>query len=496
MKAVKVTCNGESKIVVATSNDLNAFMANICSTFNVPNISNLKLLGCAVNTSTFPAVICEQSVEMTVEVSSFIDISNSYPLNGFLAHLEDFNNSERNQINSAVNTDQHISFNPSLNYQSQSSLKSYSACSTTSLTNISIETESGTELVADSSSCNRPQITKRKILKVPFPEAGIRSIEEYFNFSVIEYLNGKSISINNIEKQLKTSLINYCRDFLPQSNDKWVRREFFTRLKSSMISRFPLCMEDWDKLLGLIANTLRQQQWTKSNKASPKFGQLSKSKKSSSLLALVNSAEPVLSKEQLLHEVEIELQKNKPSTQVLAILNRNLFEPQIFKSIPIRLQLTPSLLISEFCRLYPMFADFESNSKEFCNLVFSDGSVFLNLIKFQSDVSCKKSSSNAFHVTQSDNLDEMLGVSIPGPQVVFNETHFMICSRNGCELKKAQISSASEVFCCIIAIYYLMDLTYPSSYAQTLGVLQEIILKDTFLHKSHKATNYLKNMVY
>ncbi|XP_065680701.1 uncharacterized protein LOC136094695 [Hydra vulgaris] len=148
-----------------------------------------------------------------------------------------------------------------------------------------------------------------------------------------------------------------------------------------MISRFPLCMEDWDKLLGLIANTLRQQQWTKSNKASPKFGQLSKSKKSSSLLALVNSAEPVLSKEQLLHEVEIELQKNKPSTQVLAILNRNLFEPQIFKSIPIRLRLTPSLLISEFCRLYPMFADFESNSKEFCNLVFSDGSVFLNLIK-------------------------------------------------------------------------------------------------------------------
>nr|XP_047129636.1 uncharacterized protein LOC124809547 [Hydra vulgaris] len=346
MKAVKVTCNGESKIVVATSNDLNAFMANICSTFNVPNISNLKWLGCAVNTSTFPAVICEQSVEMTVEVSSFIDISNSYPLNGFLAHLE-----------------------------SQSSLKNYSACSTTSLTNISIETESGTELVADSSSCNRPQITKRKILKVPIPEAGIRSIEEYFNFSVIEYLNGKSISINNIEKQLKTSLINYCRDFLPQSNDKW------------------------DKLLGLIANTLRQQQWTKSNKASPKFGQLSKSKKSSSLLALVNSAEPVLSKDQLLDEVEIELQKNKPSTQVLAILNRNLFEPQIFKSIPIRLQLTPSLLISEFCRLYPMFADFESNSKEFCNLVFSDGSVFLNLIKFQSDVSCKKSSSNAFHVT-------------------------------------------------------------------------------------------------
>ncbi|XP_047140212.1 uncharacterized protein LOC124815499 isoform X2 [Hydra vulgaris] len=163
MKAVKVTCNGESKIVVATSNDLNAFMANICSTFNVPNISNLKWLGFAVSTSTFPAVICEQSVEMTVEVSSFIDISNSYPLNGFLAHLEDFNNSERNQINSALNTDQHISFNPSLNYQSQSSLKNYSACSTTSLTNISIETESGTELVADSSSCNRPQITKRKV---------------------------------------------------------------------------------------------------------------------------------------------------------------------------------------------------------------------------------------------------------------------------------------------------------------------------------------------
>ncbi|XP_065639558.1 uncharacterized protein LOC124815778 [Hydra vulgaris] len=337
MKAVKVTCNGESKIVVATSNDLNAFMANICSTFNVPNISNLKWLGCAVNTLTFPAVICEQSKTLTIQkeiklilLSIQINTSPSIPLLIINKKLI---------IKRGIEGD-----------VSQSSLKNYSACSTTSLTNISIETESGTKLVADSSSCNRPQITKRKI----------------------------------------------------------------------------------------------------------------------------------------------ELQKNKPSTQVLAILNRNLFEPQIFKSIPIRLQLTPSLLISEFCRLYPMFADFESNSKEFCNLVFSDGSVFLNLIKFQSDVSCKKSSSNAFHVTQSDNLDEMLGVSIPGPQVVFNETHFMICSRNGCELKKAQISSASEVFCCIIAIYYLMELTYPSSYAQTLGVLQEIILKDTFLHKSHKATNYLK----
>ncbi|XP_065675477.1 uncharacterized protein LOC136091698 [Hydra vulgaris] len=449
---------------------------------------------CAVSVSTFPAVMCEQSVEMTVEVSSLLDISNSPPLNGFLAHLEDFNNSERNEVDSAVNTDQHFSFNSSFNYQShQSSLKNYSGCSTMQITNKSMETDTGTELVAGSSNCSRPQLTKRKILKVPFPEADIRNIEEYFNFSLIEFLNERSINaINDIKKQLKTSLINYCRDCLPQSNDKWVRREFFARLKSSMISRFPLFMEDWDKLLGLIANILRQQQWTKSNKASPKFGQLSKSKKSLSLLALVNSAEPVLSKEQLLHEVEIELQKSKPSIQVFAILNRNLFEPQIFKSIPIRLQLSPSLLISKFCRLYPMFDDFENNSKEFCSIAFSDGSDFSNLIKFQGNVSCKKTSSNAFHATQSDDLDEMLQVSIPGPQVVFNETHFMIRSRNGCELKKAQISSVSEVLCCIIAICYLMDLTFPSSYAQTLGILQEMILKETFLYKSHKATNYLK----
>ncbi|XP_065661722.1 uncharacterized protein LOC136084773 [Hydra vulgaris] len=343
--------------------------------------------------------MCEQSVEMTVEVSSLLDISNSHPLNGFLAHLEDFNNSERNEVDSAVNTDQHFSFNSSFNYQShQSSLKNYLGCSTTPVTNKSMETDVGTELVAGSSNCSRPQLTKRKILKVPFP--GIRNIEEYFNFSLIKFLNGRSINaINDIKKQLKTSLINYCRDCFPQSNDKWERREFFAHLKYSMISRIPLFMEDWDKLLGLIANILRQQQWTKSNKASSKFGQLSKSKKSLSLLALVNSAEPVLSKEQLLHEVEIELQKSKPLIQVFAILNRNLFEPQIFKSIPIRLQLSPSLFIREFCRLYPMFNDFENNSKEFCSIFFSDGSDFSNLIKFQGDVSCKKTSSNAFHAT-------------------------------------------------------------------------------------------------
>lgn len=83
-----------------------------------------------------------------------------------------------------------------------------------------------------------------------------------------------------------------------------------------------------------------------------------------------------------------------------------------------------------------------------------------------------------------------------GPQIVLceNESEFFIRSRSGIEVPPTTVSSVSEIVAAVITTYYLLDLTYPSCFAQPLGCIQEIVMKDAFAFKSKKTIKLLTNV--
>ena len=67
------------------------------------------------------------------------------------------------------------------------------------------------------------------------------------------------------------------------------------------------------------------------------------------------------------------------------------------------------------------------------------------------------------------------------PQLVIFQENFAITTRSSLALKsQLSIRGKSEGVLCLFATYYLMDLTYASSFGQFLGFLQEIVLGHPF----------------
>ncbi|XP_065661317.1 uncharacterized protein LOC136084689 isoform X2 [Hydra vulgaris] len=210
----------------------------------------------------------------------------------------------------------------------------------------------------------------------------------------------------------------------------------------------------------------------------------------------ISKAEPVLSEEQLLLEVENELLKSKPSINVLAILNRNLFPPKIYEKLPIRLSLAPCLIIAEFKRLYPQYSFIEESCTFFVTKAFAGSSNHLeSLLVLQCKLGSKKAKDLLFKKSESDDLvDELKIPAKYGPQVLFNSTQYGVHSRSGCEMISTDLRTIKEVLCVIVSIYYLLDLSYPSSFSQLMGLFHEMLLNESFEKKSKKTFSYIKQL--
>jgi hypothetical protein len=97
-----------------------------------------------------------------------------------------------------------------------------------------------------------------------------------------------------------------------------------------------------------------------------------------------------------------------------------------------------------------------------------------------------------FMKTSSDFLSVVNQQSAVGPQLVTFQENFAVATQT-CPALLPQLSmcSQSEGVLCLLAAYYLMDLTYPSSFGQFLGLLQEIVLGHPFVQKTKKLTKLL-----
>ena len=82
-----------------------------------------------------------------------------------------------------------------------------------------------------------------------------------------------------------------------------------------------------------------------------------------------------------------------------------------------------------------------------------------------------------------------------GPQVVTTNSQFFIRSRRGIEVIATPLSAVTAMKT-ILAVYYLLNLTYPACFGQTLCFLQgnqETILSEQFALKSKKTQNFNQN---
>ncbi|XP_065681362.1 uncharacterized protein LOC136095060 [Hydra vulgaris] len=79
-------------------------------------------------------------------------------------------------------------------------------------------------------------------------------------------------------------------------------------------------------------------------------------------------------------------------------------------------------------------------------------------------------------VESDDLVDELKIPAKYGPQVLFNSKQYGVRSRSGCEMISTDLQTINEVLCVIVNIYYLLDLSYPSSFSQLMGLFQEMLL--------------------
>nr|XP_047129647.1 uncharacterized protein LOC124809555 [Hydra vulgaris] len=190
-----------------------------------------------------------------------------------------------------------------------------------------------------------------------------------------------------------------------------------------------------------------------------------------------------------------ELIKSKPSISFLAILNRNLFQPKVYEKLPLRLSLSPCLIIGEFKRLYPQYS-IEEACTFFVNKAFAGSSNHLeSLLDLQCKICSKKAKDVLFKKSESDDLlDELKIPAKYGPQVLYNSTQYGVRSRSGCEMINTDLRTIKEVLCVIVCIYYLLDLSYPSSFSQLMGLFQEMLLNECFEKKSKKTCSYISHI--
>nr|XP_047137838.1 uncharacterized protein LOC124814313 [Hydra vulgaris] len=170
--------------------------------------------------------------------------------------------------------------------------------------------------------------------KVKLLQADVNLLMTYFSKQIFEVLNGA----NNVYvmKELKNAHTQFSA-LKVTGNYPFGNREFFSRLKTTLRNLYPEFKHEWEPLFLQISNNLRQQRWSKINESSPKLLQLARGHNSLAIKEILPLAEPVLSIVEAEAELKNELEKAVPSVAVLSILNRSLFQHQIFDQIPHRL---------------------------------------------------------------------------------------------------------------------------------------------------------------
>lgn len=98
---------------------------------------------------------------------------------------------------------------------------------------------------------------------------------------------------------------------------------------------------------------------------------------------------------------------------------------------------------------------------------------------------------------QEEELDkELRQTTRYGPQVIYSvstEVLYGISSRNGCQMRKTCMKEVIEILAVVMAVYHILDLTYPAAYAQCLGTVQELVLGVSFEFKTKETKNFLSS---
>nr|XP_047135194.1 uncharacterized protein LOC124812480 [Hydra vulgaris] len=98
-----------------------------------------------------------------------------------------------------------------------------------------------------------------------------------------------------------------------------------------------------------------------------------------------------------------------------------------------------------------------------------------NLMLLQKSLIFKKTTEKLFMKVDCDSIHDCLRVpSLYGPQIIFNKAEYGVRSRSGVEIDVQPLLSTCEMVVVLMAVYYLLDLTYPSCFWQLLGCLQDI----------------------
>ncbi|XP_065668638.1 uncharacterized protein LOC136088583 [Hydra vulgaris] len=279
-------------------------------------------------------------------------------------------------------------------------------------------------------------------------------------------------------------LLAFCCSHVPNhSNIKnriLLRKIFFAKLKSTCISLYPSYSHKWDFLFKKLPNNYRQRQFSKCRslkvKRFPHFSVVNSSINNRDQAVNPILSESVVDKEQLLQDVINEFNKKKPSLSTLSILNRHLFNNKTYSVFPKRVTYAPGLMLEEAIRLYPIFKDSSLKIQKMLVWISPDSQTHTeSLMLLQKSLISKKTTDKLFMKVDCDSIHEYLRVpSLYGPQVIYNKTEYGVRSRSGVEMDVQPLISTCEMVVVLMAVYYLLDLTYPSCFGQLLGCLQDI----------------------
>ncbi|XP_064456294.1 uncharacterized protein LOC135367107 [Ornithodoros turicata] len=76
------------------------------------------------------------------------------------------------------------------------------------------------------------------------------------------------------------------------------------------------------------------------------------------------------------------------------------------------------------------------------------------------------------------------GTAVPGPMVVYGTDKLIRCGGTPEQkLRLTETTALEEALILCLGVYYMKSLTYPSAFAQLLGLLQIKVLRDRNFHK-------------
>ena len=140
--------------------------------------------------------------------------------------------------------------------------------------------------------------------------------------------------------------------------------------------------------------------------------------------------------------------------------------------------------------LQEMFAVKKSSQNAICSFPVSLCYLRVQSFKYCISIFQKQSKHELLCATLNSSVKGSLG-----PRLFTFKKEISVVSKTGVLVSICHVKSASEALLTLLTTYYLLDLTYPASFGQLLGLLQIVCLQDNFLSGSKKLLQFInKNL--